>query len=170
MISMKGKFSKFVVSMCLAMCLTVGVSSVVPMLPQPVQTVEAASKYTIAKRVINTGKKYMGRPYVFGAKSGRTSAFDCSSFTQFVYKQHGIKLPRSSRQQAKAGRYVSKKNLRAGDLIFSDTNRDGRINHVMIYMGNNKVLHTYRKGIGVTISKFKGSIWDRTYVTARRVI
>lgn len=136
------------------------------------EPVEAASKSSssVAKKVINTGKKYLKTPYKFGARSGRTSAFDCSSFTQYVYKQHGIKLPRSSRQQAKVGKYVSKKNLRAGDLVFSDTNRDGKINHVAIYMGNNRLLHTYKVGVGVTITKFKGTIWDKTHVTARRVI
>ncbi|KIL34251.1 cell wall-associated hydrolase [Cohnella kolymensis] len=128
------------------------------------------SSSSTADRVIETGMNYLGVPYVFGAKSGRTSAFDCSSFTQYIFKQNGISIPRSSRQQSKVGVYVSKNNLQAGDLVFSDTNRDGRINHVSVYMGNGKLLHTYRKGIGVTVSNFEGSAWDRTYVTARRVI
>ena len=127
------------------------------------------SKQSIADSVIKTGKQFLGVPYRFGAKSGRTDIFDCSSFTQYVFKKNGIKLPRSSRQQAKVGTYVSKSNLQPGDLIFTDTNRDGIINHVSIYMGNDKVIHTYRVGIGVTISNFKGSAWDRTFVTARRV-
>lgn len=132
-------------------------------------TVHAATSSS-ASSVIATGKQYLGVPYVFGAKSGITSAFDCSSFTQYVFKKNGINLPRTSRQQAKVGKFVSKSNLKAGDLIFSDTNRDGVINHVSIYMGNNKVLHTYSKKVGVTISNFKGSSWDKTYVTARRVL
>ncbi|GIP21039.1 MULTISPECIES: C40 family peptidase [Paenibacillus] len=130
----------------------------------------AATSSTKANQIIATGKKYLGKPYKFGAKSGVTSSFDCSSFVQYVYKKHGIKLPRSSRDQAKSGKYVSKSQLRAGDLVFSDTNRDGVINHVSIYMGNGKLLHTYRVGVGVTISTFKGSTWDKTYVTARRVL
>ncbi|SYX83584.1 C40 family peptidase [Paenibacillus alvei] len=135
-----------------------------------VTKVEAASSTSVANKVIQTGKKYMGTPYVFGAKSGRTSAFDCSSFTQYIFKKHGIKLPRSSREQSRVGTKVSKSQLKAGDLIFSDTNRDGIINHVSVYMGNNKVIHTYKRGVGVTISKFKGSAWDKTFKTARRVI
>lgn len=132
----------------------------------------SAEAYSLSKanRVISTGLKYKGKPYVFGARSGITSAFDCSSFTQYIFKRNGIYLPRSSRQQAKMGTWVSKKRLLKGDLIFSDTNRDGVINHVSVFMGNNKILHTYRKGIGVTVSNFKGSIWDRTCVVARRVI
>jgi len=125
---------------------------------------------SIADDVIATGKKFLGVPYLFGAASDRTDAFDCSSFTQYMFKQSGIHIPRSSRDQSKAGVYVPKSDLQPGDLVFSDTNRDGVINHVSLYIGNDKLLHTYRVGIGVTISDFKGSTWDKTYVTARRVI
>ncbi|THF76382.1 C40 family peptidase [Cohnella fermenti] len=125
---------------------------------------------SLADKIIATGKQYLGVEYEFGAKSGQTNTFDCSSFTQYVFKQNGIELPRSSKQQAKMGTYVAKSDLQPGDLIFSDTNSDGVINHVSIYIGNGQVLQTYRVGIGVTISDFEGSTWDRTYVTARRVI
>ncbi|MEK8131417.1 C40 family peptidase [Paenibacillus filicis] len=134
------------------------------------QTAYAASASTTASKIIQTGKHYLGVPYKFGAKSGNTSSFDCSSFTQYVFKKHGISLPRSSQDQSKVGRKVSKSQLQPGDLVFSDTNRDGRINHVSIYIGNGKLLHTYKVGVGVTISNFKGSTWDKTFVTARRVL
>ncbi|MFS0725761.1 C40 family peptidase [Paenibacillus sp. 1P07SE] len=131
--------------------------------------VEAAAS-TKADAIIRTGKQFSGTKYVFGASSGSTRAFDCSSFTQYVFGKHGVNLPRSSRQQAKSGRYVAKSQLKPGDLVFSDTNRNGVINHVSIYIGNNQLLHTYRVGIGVTVTKFSGSSWDKTYVTARRVL
>ncbi|MED4602742.1 C40 family peptidase [Paenibacillus validus] len=137
--------------------------------PQSAQAA-VASNASVADKVISTGKQYLGTRYQFGAKAGNTKAFDCSSFTQYVFKRNGINIPRSSRDQAKAGTYVPKSKLKPGDLIFSDTNRDGVINHVSIYMGDGKILHTYKVGVGVTISNFKGSIWDKTYVTARRVI
>lgn len=148
---------------------TVAFSGIAVTAPNTTNTAYAATSSS-ASSVIATGKQYLGVPYVFGAKAGITSAFDCSSFTQYVFKKNGVTLPRSSKQQAKSGKYVSKANLKAGDLIFSDTNRDGVINHVSIYMGNNKLLHTYSKNVGVTISNFKGSTWDKTYVTARRVL
>ncbi|WP_338554171.1 C40 family peptidase [Paenibacillus sp. KS-LC4] len=139
-------------------------------LAAPAAKVEAASASSTASSVIATGQRFLGVDYKFGATAGSTSSFDCSSFTQYVFKKNGITLPRSSVSQSKVGKYVSRSSLQAGDLIFSDTNRDGVINHVSIYMGNGKLLHTYRKGIGVTISTFSGSTWDKTYVTARRVI
>lgn len=136
------------------------------------QTARAAveSNTTTSDKVIATGKQYLGVPYQFGAKAGITDRFDCSSFTQYVFKQNGIDIPRSSRQQANTGTSVSRDNLLPGDLVFSDTNRDGVINHVAIYMGGDKIIHTYRVGIGVTISDFAGSTWDKTFMTARRVI
>ncbi len=153
----------------ITLSLTVAFSGSTLIAPKQVEAATASASST-ASKVISVGKRYLGTPYVFGASAGQTRSFDCSSFTQFVYKQVGISLPRSSKSQAKSGRFVSKSQLQPGDLIFSDTNRDGSINHVSIYMGNNKILHTYRKGIGVTISSFKGSTWDKTYVTARRVM
>ncbi|SEM90179.1 C40 family peptidase [Paenibacillus sp. OV219] len=155
----------------LGVTLSVAIACSAGLLLKP-QTTHAstASDTRLVNNIISTGKHYLGVPYKFGAKSGITSSFDCSSFTQYIFKKNGITLPRSSRDQSRAGTFVSKSNLKAGDLIFSDTNRDGIINHVSLYIGNGKVLQTYRVGIGVTISTFKGSIWDKTYKTARRVI
>lgn len=134
------------------------------------QTTTSAKQETAADRVIATGKQFLGVPYHFGADAGRTDMFDCSSFTQYVFGQNGIDIPRSSRQQAKTGTAVAKDDLQPGDLVFSDTNHDGVINHVSIYIGNGQLLHTYRVGVGVAISEFDGSAWDRGFVTARRVI
>ncbi|MFC0332044.1 NlpC/P60 family protein [Paenibacillus sepulcri] len=149
--------------------LTVAFSGSILITPQSAQAAVSSSAST-ADNVIATGKQFLGVPYKFGAKSGITSSFDCSSFVQYVFKQNGIDLPRSSREQAKAGTKVAKSDLQAGDLVFSDTNGDGTINHVSIYMGDGQLLHTYRVGIGVTISDFAGSTWDHDFVTARRVI
>nr|WP_123043622.1 C40 family peptidase [Cohnella candidum]AYQ75541.1 NlpC/P60 family protein [Cohnella candidum] len=153
-----------------ALGLSIALSGGLLMNAQPTYAAVAVSTNSIADKVIATGEQFMGVRYQFGAPGGRTDVFDCSSFTQYVFKQNGIYLPRSSRQQAAAGVAVSKDQLQPGDLIFSDTNRDGIINHVSIYIGGGQLLHTYRVGIGVTISNFAGSTWDRTFVTARRVI
>ncbi|ANE48402.1 cell wall-associated hydrolase [Paenibacillus swuensis] len=156
--------SKTVLSVTLGLSIALAGNGV---MPQPKAHAASAS---VTNKLISSGKKYLGVRYQFGASSNTTRAFDCSSFTQRVFKLNGVKLPRSSKQQAKAGTYISKRNLKAGDLVFSDTNRDGIINHVSIYIGNDRLMHTYRVGVGVTISKFSGSAWDRTYKTARRVI
>lgn len=122
-----------------------------------------------ADKIIKTGNKYLGVRYKFGAPSGVTYAFDCSSFTQYVYKKNGIKLPRTSKQQSKVGRYVSKSNLKKGDLIFFKVASRGGIGHVAIYAGNGRILHTYGEG-GVRYSSLNAPHWKKNYVTARRVL
>ncbi|WP_369417974.1 C40 family peptidase [Cohnella mopanensis] len=163
----KFRFGKFLVGATLSLSI---VFSAGTMFASTNSAYAASSSNSIADNIITTGKQFIGVPYQFGAKSNVTSSFDCSSFTQYVYKQNGITLPRSSKQQSQVGTFVPRDQLQPGDLIFTDTNKDGVINHVSIYIGNDQLLHTYRVGIGVTISKFSGSAWDRTYVTARRVL
>lgn len=121
-----------------------------------------------ADQIIQNGLKLRGAPYRFGAKVG-SRYYDCSLFTQKVYRDNGIYLPRDSRQQYNYVNKIKKSQVRKGDLVFYDTKRDGRIDHVAIYMGNNKLLHTYKVGIGVTVSKVN-NYWSSRYVGAGRVI
>jgi len=130
-------------------------------------TAEAATA-SQANRIISKGDNYLGVPYRFGAPSGVTSVFDCSSFTQYVFKKAaGIKLPRTSKAQSKVGSYVARSNLKKGDLVFFRTTGKG-VNHVAIYAGNNRILHTYGKG-GVRFNSLSESHWSSHYITARRV-
>ncbi|MFC5529055.1 C40 family peptidase [Cohnella yongneupensis] len=110
--------------------------------------------------------KLIGVDYHYGGTS--TKGFDCSGFTQYVYKQLGIDLLRSSRDQATQGKKVSKDNLRPGDLVFFKTN--GRtISHVGIYVGDGKFAHaSVRRGI--TISSLSEKAYRNIFVTARRVM
>lgn len=121
-----------------------------------------------ADQIIQDGLNLRGAPYRFGAKAG-TGYYDCSSFIQKVYRDNGINLPRNSRQQYNFATKIKKSDIRKGDLVFFDTKRDDRIDHVAIYMGDNKLLHTYRVGIGVTVSNVSG-YWKSRYVGAGRVI
>lgn len=125
----------------------------------------------VADKVIQTGLKYQGTRYVFGARSGQTNSFDCSSFVQYIFGQNGISLPRNSRQQATVGDTIMKKaELEKGDLIFFITGyrSDGRIDHVGVYMGDGKFIHTIPNG-GVQVDNLSGS-WLKNAVGAKRVI
>ncbi len=124
----------------------------------------------VADQVISNGLKYKGTPYKFGSSKNTTGTFDCSSFTQRVFKEAGITLPRDSRQQSRVGQQVSKNQLQKGDLIFfrSHGSSSPRITHVAIYAGNNTLLHTYGSP-GVTTSKFFGTSWEKRFEIARRV-
>ncbi|MFS0553771.1 C40 family peptidase [Brevibacillus sp. 179-C9.3 HS] len=129
------------------------------------------SSSAIADQVISKGMKYEGVPYKYGSSKKTTRTFDCSSFTQRVFKEVGIKLPRDSRQQSKVGQSVSKDQLQKGDLVFfrSYGSSSDRITHVAIYAGDNTLLHTYGKP-GVTTTKFEGTSWEKRFEKAKRVI
>jgi len=161
---MRGKYGKKLTAWMLSLALLVtGL-----LFTAAVPAAEAAtSRSVLADRIVQTGLKYLGTPYYFGARSGDTRRFDCSSFTQYVYYVNGIQLPRTSRQQAQVGKYVSGSQLQKGDLVFFSTKRNGRIDHVAIYIGSDRLLHALPKS-GVTVTKVN-SYWEKTYVGARRV-
>ncbi|MGN7471176.1 C40 family peptidase [Brevibacillus sp. SAFN-007a] len=126
----------------------------------------------LADTIIKIGEKYLGTKYKYGSSSSTTKTFDCSSFTQRVFKEAGITLPRDSRQQSTVGKTVSKKDLQKGDLVFmkaSVNSSSDRITHVAIYAGNGKILHTYGSP-GVTYSKFDGTNWEKRVVKIKRVL
>ena len=114
-------------------------------------------------------KKKLGRRYVWGA-TGTKNTFDCSGFTKYVYKKNGIDIPRTSINQSKYGKYVSRKNLKKGDLIFFDTSkrRKGYVNHVGIYLGNGKFIHASSAKKKVVITSLNKNFYSQRYKGARR--
>lgn len=125
-----------------------------------------------AASVLATADDYLGTPYLYG---GTTPAgFDCSGFVQYVFRRHEIDLPRTSRQQAQAGGRVSASlaSLRAGDLMFFASS-GSRIDHVAIYAGNGRIIHSSSSGRGVRhddLSSDRGRWFTDRWVASRRVI
>jgi cell wall-associated NlpC family hydrolase len=98
--------------------------------------------------VVDIAKRYLGVPYVYGGTNPATG-LDCSGFTQLVYGQVGVDLPRVSWQQATAGRPVdSLADARPGDLLAFDR----PVDHVGIYIGDGKMISAPRPGKNVEIS------------------
>ncbi|MGG3841937.1 LysM peptidoglycan-binding domain-containing protein [Anoxybacillus kestanbolensis] len=120
-----------------------------------------------ADAIIETGKKYVGAKYLFGAPTTRTDVFDCSSFTQRVYRENGITLPRTSCEQAMVGTEVPLASVRKGDLMFFDTDGDGVINHVSIVVDSETLLHA-ATGTGVAFANMK-PYWAPRAVKAVRL-
>ncbi len=122
-----------------------------------------------ADKLISFAKRFIGVRYRWGGSSPK--GFDCSGFTQYVFKNIGIALNRTSTSQAAQGKRVSKSNLQPGDLVFFDTNGgNNRINHVGIYIGGGRFIQSSSTGTGVTISNISSGFYSGTYMTARRVI
>ena len=118
--------------------------------------------------VINVAKQQIGKPYEYGSTG--PNSFDCSGLTSYAYKHGaGIILPRNSRDQATAGTYVSRNDLKPGDLVFFNTSGSG-ISHVGIYIGNDEMIHAPSSGKTIQTVKITASYWSSRYVTARRII
>ncbi|WP_409343149.1 C40 family peptidase [Paenibacillus sp. MBLB4367] len=153
----------------IGLSVTLAVTGTLALAPQSAHAATASAQ-SLGDKLISYGDNYLGRPYKFGASTSTTASFDCSSFTQHVFKHFGISLPRTSSQQSKVGKYVPKSQLRKGDLVFFSTaGSKGKVAHVGIYAGNGKFLNTYGNPQGVTFSNINSSWWKSHYITARRV-
>ncbi len=101
----------------------------------------------------------LGDPYQYGATG--PGKFDCSGLMFFSFKQIGVTLPRSSRQQSAVGSPVSFNDLQAGDLVFFYQ----PVSHVGIYVGDGKMLAAPQTGDVVKYSTVNKS----NFTTARRI-
>ena len=102
--------------------------------------------------VVTEAQKYLGVPYLWGGTDPK-KGLDCSGFTQLVYGNLGVDLPRTSSQQATAGRAVASiADARPGDLVFFDysSSRAG-VDHVGIYLGNGKMIAAPQEGETVKV-------------------
>ena len=112
---------------------------------------EEKSGMKFRNELVSYALRFQGNPYVWGGTS-LTRGTDCSGFTQSVFKHFGIRIPRNSRAQASSGRRVSVSNIKKGDLIFYSKN--GRINHVAIYIGNGKVVGASSRKEGINVKRY----------------
>lgn len=108
-----------------------------------------SSSGSLRSKIVNYALRFEGNPYVWGGTS-LTNGADCSGFTQSVLEDFGIYIPRTSRAQASSGRRVSLDDIRKGDLVFYTKN--GRINHVALYIGNGQVISAKSRSQGIQIN------------------
>ncbi len=120
-------------------------------------------------QLINFAEKYKGTPYVFGGKS--SMGFDCSGFTQHVFENADINIPRTSGSQAKEGSSISLSQARKGDLIFFGKSRS-KVTHVGIVVSDLgediKMIHA-SSSQGITITNVsESSYWKPKINRVRR--
>ncbi|EQK39744.1 nlpC/P60 family protein [[Clostridium] bifermentans ATCC 638] len=116
-------------------------------------------------KIVDLAKSKLGCKYVWGATG--PNQFDCSGLTSWSYKQVGINIPRTSKEQSKSGKSVSRKNLIPGDLIFFNTSGKG-VSHVGIYVGNGQMIHAPNSSKPVKYDSIDSSYYSSRYVNARR--
>jgi len=120
------------------------------------------------KELIKFAHSYIGAPY--------SKELDCSKFVQLSYQHIGYSLPRSSKEQAKTGTNVEKKNLITGDLVFfkGKNEKSKEVGHVGIVTESNKkgefnFIHASTSA-GVRIDNSELNYYKIRYVKARRII
>ena len=147
--------------------LMVGITLKIPDQSIPLSQVLALIKN--GSPLLEEARKHLGKKYIWGANGPKT--FDCSGFTCYVCNKNGICLPRTSVKQAEIGEKLSRKELKTGDLIFFDTSKErkGIVNHVGIYIGNDKFIHASSGAQKVTISSLNQAFYKQRFLWGQRV-
>ncbi|MCX8676695.1 MULTISPECIES: C40 family peptidase [unclassified Apibacter] len=127
---------------------------------------------TRAYNLLSEARTYLGTPYKYGGTTRR--GIDCSSFVQHVFAALNISLPRTSIEQSHRGTFVSKHNLKKGDLIFFAHTPKSRISHVGIVesvspTGEIFFIHA-SSSKGVTISSLDTAYWSAKFRTGKRIL
>ena len=114
--------------------------------------------------MISFGEQFVGNPYVWGGES-LTKGCDCSGFTQQVYAQFGISLPRTSYEQAEVGVKIPAEEALPGDLLFYA--RDGVVYHVLMYVGDGKAVNASSSATGIIVQDvdYKKVCWACRYIS-----
>jgi cell wall-associated NlpC family hydrolase len=107
-----------------------------------------------------------GTPYRNGGTD--PNGFDCSGFTQYVFSQYGLSLPREVREQYRVGRPVKAEELAPGDILFFTTTDPGP-SHVAIAVGGDQFVHAPSSTGVVRVEHLGSSYWSPRYLGARRV-
>ncbi|NIP30183.1 MAG: LysM peptidoglycan-binding domain-containing protein [Candidatus Dadabacteria bacterium] len=134
---------------------------------------DTRSKYTRKRNdkssdaIVKVAKRYLGAPYKFGGTSTRTG-IDCSAYVKKVYGKFDVELPRTARDIYKKGRYVRKRDLEEGDLVFFRTYAKFP-SHVGIYIGNDKFIHASSAKNQVTITNLNKNYYRKRYIGAKRI-
>ena len=126
---------------------------------QTVNTLTATAASRIAKSMI-------GQPYRYGGQS--PGGFDCSGLVWYSYKKVGVNTARTSKNLRKQAKKISRKKMRAGDLVFFK----GwvRTGHVGMYIGNGRFIHAPSSGKKVKIDRLDSGYWDDHFKSAGRIV
>jgi cell wall-associated NlpC family hydrolase len=142
-------------------------SSITAAPAEPSSTTAAPAGPVSDSAVVRTALEYLGTPYVLGGTS--PAGFDCSGFVQYVYRLHGVELPRYVANQAGVGRHVDRSDIRPGDLVFFSTTGPG-FTHVGIATSRDAFVHAPNSRSAVRIEPLTSPYWSKRYAGARRIV
>jgi uncharacterized protein YgiM (DUF1202 family) len=120
--------------------------------------------------IVKKAEEYLGVPYITGGFT--PLGFDCSGLVQYVYRQMGIELERTSYYQVHEGVTVSKDELKPGDLLFftTDDSRPDSVSHVGIYKGNDLFIQASKPGDVVRVSNLNSAYYSNRYYIGKRIV
>ena len=138
--------------------------------PGKIATASLAAANKQSSTVLSRAVNVLGTPYRWGGSSP-SKGFDCSGLVKYAFNDvAAVDLPRTSSEMASGhGQKVERKDLKPGDLLFFNI-KSRRVNHVAIYLGNDRFIHAPRRGKSVTIDTLKKPYWQSHYVVAKRVL
>ncbi|CAK13281.1 C40 family peptidase [Pseudomonas entomophila] len=123
-----------------------------------------------SSEVLSRAVNVLGTPYRWGGSTPK-KGFDCSGLVKYAFNDVAdVDLPRTSNAMAQGqGVKVARDDLKPGDLIFFNI-QSRRVNHVAIYLGNDRFIHAPRTGKRVSIDSLEKPYWQKRYVVAKRVL
>ena len=116
--------------------------------------------------IVSTAESFIGLPYRWGSASPE-KGFDCSGLAMSVYQLNGLNLPRSSREQYRAGSPVERSEMIKGDLVFFSTSGEKRVSHVGVYIGDGRFIHAPGKGKAIRRDSLSTPYFADRYVGSR---
>jgi cell wall-associated NlpC family hydrolase len=133
----------------------------------PKARARSGSGSAIGYSVTSTALDLRGTPYRNGGVD--PSGFDCSGFIQYVFAQHGVRMPRKVSEQFHEGSSVDAARLEPGDLVFFTTVAPGA-SHVGIALGGDEFVHAPSSTGEVRVERMSAPYWSTRFVGARRVL
>ena len=112
------------------------------------ELIGSISEEGVGADIVAYARQFVGNPYVYGGTS-LTNGADCSGFVQSIYKKFGITVRRTSYEQERDGRPITRQELQPGDLVFYYSD----YSHVAIYIGDDQIIHAANRSKGITISR-----------------
>ena len=134
--------------------------------PAPAARPPSGARRVDAYALVGTALALQGAPYRNGGSD--PNGFDCSGFTQYVFAQYGVALPREVREQFQLGKSIDARDIAPGDLVFFATT-DRSASHVAIIVGGDQFVHAPSSNGVVRVERLSSSYWSGKYLGARRL-
>jgi len=144
-----------------------GPAAAAPAAPAPPRPTSGVRSGFDGYALVGTALSFRGTPYRNGGTDPQ-AGFDCSGFTQYVFAQYGIRLPRDVHDQFQKGKSIKPQDVAPGDLIFFNTNGGGP-SHVGIAVGSDEFVHAPSSTGVVRVERMGSSYWAPRFVGVKRV-